>query len=46
MPNKLCHICGAITHRTCSMCGRPTCEKHFVKGKGICDVCGRGRQMK
>ncbi len=39
----LCHICGGIGRRACSICGMATCEKHFASEMTVCIGCYRGK---
>jgi len=35
----VCHVCGAPTVATCSMCGRPTCERDMERFSRMCATC-------
>jgi hypothetical protein len=45
MSSRLCHICGKVADRTCSMCGRPVCIKDYDVVSGMCASCRSGRRI-
>ncbi len=40
----ICHICGKIATRTCTLCGRLVCETDFDQKTGACKIHLAGRR--